>query len=53
MGKSEPAFACINAKSVVSVQRWVNKVSDMPVLVKVQTSSLVKGSTFYCNAVKY
>ena len=34
MGKSEPAFTCIKTKSVVNVQRRVNKGSDMPVLVK-------------------
>ena len=34
MGKSEPAFTCIKAKSVLNVQRRVNKRSDMPVLVK-------------------
>ena len=34
MGKSEPAFTCIKTKSIVNVQRRVNKGSDMPVLVK-------------------
>ena len=34
MGKSEPAFTCIKAKSVVNIQKRVNKGSDMPVLVK-------------------
>ena len=34
MGKPEPALTCIKTKSVVNVQRRVNKGSDMPVLVK-------------------
>ena len=34
MGKSEPAFTYIETKSVVNVQRRVNKESDVPVLVK-------------------
>ena len=34
MGKSEPQFTCIKTKSVVNVQRRVNKESNMPALVK-------------------
>ena len=34
MGKLEPVFTCIKTKSVVNVQRRMNKRPDMLVLVK-------------------
>ena len=36
MGVSKPVFACIRAKAVDNVQRWVNRGSDMPCSIEKQ-----------------